>query len=195
MRVHIVNECGKFEALMGLGLSYGLTSKYHYEDDMEPVLFQRLQDLSNSLAHKDKGHNKFLESICVWIDITAPRYWWSQFDTYRIGVTKQSESTMHSLMHRHLIQDDFENSIPQVTLNQLNIYIDEKNFDKLKNELPEGFLQRRIICTNYKVLRHIITQRKKHKLPKWEVFIRNILTQANDANYLVNFGTEKKEKS
>lgn len=191
MKVCVTNEYGKFEALIGLGLSYGLTSEYSFENDMDAILFERLKDLSNKLAHKDKGHNKFLESICVWIDITAPRNWWSQFDTYRIGVTKQSESSMHTLMHRHLTQDDFEHSIYEPTLDQLNKYIDEKDFTKLKNELPEGFLQRRIICTNYKVLRHIIAQRKNHKLPAWPVFVKNILTQVKNGHYLINFGKEQ----
>jgi hypothetical protein len=182
MKVVIERECGKYEALIGLGFSYGLTS--HYNGD--PIcndLLKRLEGLSYRLSSKDKGHNKFLESIVVWIDITASRYWWSQMDTYRIGVSKQSQSTMHTLMHKHLTQDSFERNIPQVTLDQLNKYIDEKYFDKLKNELPEGFLQRRMICTNYKVLRHIIDQRKNHKLGEWKIFIQSILRQT-DEKYL-----------
>ncbi len=75
MKTKLLHEHGSQEALLGLSLSY----------DSEPNI-----KVANQLAHKQGGHNKFLESIVVWLDITAPRYWWQEFDTYRIGITKQS---------------------------------------------------------------------------------------------------------
>ena len=137
MRVKILREAGYDEVLLGLSLSFNRSV------EGMPQVAQRLCD-------KDDGHNKFLESIVVWLDITAPRYWWQQEATYRIGITRQSESTMHTILRKELTAQDFINSIPVQTLDRLNKLIKDELFEQLKNELPEGFLQRRIICTNYK---------------------------------------------
>ena len=141
------------------------------------------------LAPKGGGHNKFLESIQVWLDISAPRYFWSEYDTYRVGMTKQSESTMHTILSRPLEQADFELGIEGDYLKYLNTNIKEvtdnpdlDRSDKMrilretKNDLPEGFLQRRIISTNYMVLRNIYKQRRAHKLPEWQEFCAWLLT-------------------
>lgn len=162
MQVKIIAEAGYACAMLGLSLSYETNT-------------DKAQAVSLKLYDKDGGHNKFLESMCVWLDITAPRYFWQQFDTFRIAVTKQSGSTMHTLMRRPLTQDDFESPIWATTLLHLNILIEGKMFKALKNELPEGFLQRRILCTNYKTLRTIISQRMSHKLPQWHAFCRAVL--------------------
>ena len=159
MEIKILGEYGYDWALRGIALSYKL-NKTRYE----------LYQIADKLAHKDGGHNKFLESIQVYIEINAPLYWWKQFDTYRIGVTKQSESTMHTIMKRRLSQHDFEDPIFKQTLSDLNSAIDYKQFVTVVNNLPDGFLQRRIVCTNYKVLRHIISQRQTHKLYQWGIF-------------------------
>ena len=171
--IQILNESGYEEAMLGLSLSYN-----------KPVC--EMYKVAKTLYDKDGGHNKFLESIAIWLDITMPRYWWAEADTYRSGITKQSESTIHTLMKKDLTQDNFYDNIPEDVLNWLNLYIDmykkhklvPKNskqdkkelLKKVKNVLPEGFLQRRIVCTNYKVLRHIIKQRKNHKLDTWRKF-------------------------
>lgn len=189
MKVQTVCEAGRFEALIGLGLSYGITSNYSFcqskdTEVFDQKTFERLEEISFKLASKDQGHNKFLEAICMWLDISAPRYWWQEFDTYRVGVTKQSESTMHTITHNYLTQDDFQYPIDPVTLGKLNYYIDTKDFIHLKNELPEGFLQRRIVCLNYKVLRHILRQRKKHKLDEWKYFIKEVYENCAYPKYL-----------
>jgi hypothetical protein len=99
-------------------------------------------------------------------------------------MTKQSESTMHTIFKSKLTQDDFVNPVFESTLKELNILISEyqkwksdkfqsnKIFRKIKDNLPEGFLQRRIICTNYKTIRHIIEQREKHKIKEWRIFCK-----------------------
>ena len=119
MKVEFIGEAGHVAAFLGMGLSYGLTSDKTI-DDIECDGVRKAENTLNKLsasAHKlaglDGGHNKFLESIVVWIDITAPRYFWSQFDTYRVGTSKQSESTMHTIMKRHLTKDDFSDKVRQ----------------------------------------------------------------------------------
>lgn len=171
--IKILEEHGFESAMLGLSLSYN-----------RPVY--EMRKVADKLFNKSKGHSKFLESIQIWLDITAAREWWQQFDTYRIGTTKQSGSTMHTITKRVLSQGDFCNFIYDETLNKLNSDIlnyqrlkkDEDTpkdlldtlFRRIKDNIPEGFLQRRVVCTNYKVLRHIIEQRKNHRLGEWPLF-------------------------
>jgi len=165
MDIKILEEAGYKHALYGISLSYNKG-------------IENMDKVSKSLCKLDGGHNKFLESMTVWIDINAPRYWWQEFDTYRIGTTKQSESTIHTLLKSKLTQDNFESDIPEEFLNYINVIIDKYNgkdriefTKKIKNVLPEGFLQRRVVCTNYKVLKNIINQRRNHTLDNWKIFI------------------------
>ena len=171
MKVKVMKESGWIPALTGLALSYDQDWK-----DMWPV--------ADKLANKDGGHNKFLESVCVWLDIDAPRYWWSQFDTYRIGVTKQSESTMHTVTKRYLTQDDFSIEIPSAYLDKINVYVANKDTATVKAMLPESFLQRRIVCTNYMALQRIIRQRYNHKLHEWRMFCDDVLGQCDYPEFL-----------
>lgn len=186
MKVEFIGSAGHIAAFLGMGLSYGLTSDKTIDDiecdgrvKAENTL-NKLSARAHKLAGLDGGHNKFLESIVVWIDITAPRYFWSQFDTYRVGTSKQSESTMHTIMKRHLTKDDFSDKVRQEIIDILNKMIDEKDFEGVKENLPEGFLQRRIVCTNYKVLRNMYHQRKNHKLKEWRFFCDQILMYLDD---------------
>jgi hypothetical protein len=171
MIVRVLKEAGYEEALLGISLSY----------DQDPEL---MPDVAKKLAAKGGGENKFLESMVVWLDITAPRYWWSQFDTYRIGITKQSQSTMHTVMRRALGQDDFAVSVSPGALLALNELIESGNLILVKGNLPEGFLQRRIVCANYKALRNIISQRKNHRLAEWRTFIDAIISGVEHPEFL-----------
>lgn len=185
------------EALFGIGLSYGLTSGIENVKDLERAeCYDRLMQIARGLAHKPGGgHNKFLETITLTLDVKAPRYWWQEFDTYRVGVTKQSESTMHTIMSRELNPEDFERGINiktwQYLIEQRSAYLDEKDperkerlFFTMKNDLPEGFLQRRIVCLNAKALQNMYTQRKAHRLPEWHQFFDDIITQLpEDSKY------------
>lgn len=162
MKVEILREAGYDEAILGLSLSYNTT-------------IESAEEVAVRLYDKDGGHNKFLESIVVWLDITAPTFWWIQMDTYRVGMTKQSQSTMHTVMRRPLTQSDFWLPIPPHTLNGLNELIAAGNFVQLINNLPKGHCQRRIVCTNYKALRHIVSQRHDHQLVEWQFFVEAVL--------------------
>lgn len=172
MKVHIISEHGYEEAILGLSLSYGINDT-------------RAKEVAVTLAPKASGHNKFLESICVWLDIQAPRYWWQEFDTYRVGMTKQSESTMHTILKRKLDFNDFEGgSIDPTILSEINTMIYHKEFTDVKNNLPEGFLQRRIVTTNYKTLRNIYSQRLTHHLPQWQQFISDTYKHLQHKEFL-----------
>jgi hypothetical protein len=171
MQVLILEEHGYRSALLGLSLSYR----------QDP---SRMTTVAKRLRFKSDGHNKFLESIVLWLDINAPRYFWQQFDTYRIGVTKQSESTMHTITHRPLTQTDFEHPIPEEHLQHLNRCIAQQAWEEAKRDLPESFLQRRIVCTNYITLQRMVRQRTTHRLPEWRRFIAEVVAQAEHPEFL-----------
>jgi len=142
-----------------------------------------MSELALRLAHKDYGHNKFLESMIVWVDILAPRYWWVQADTYRLS-TKQSESTMY--IQRHGVSDlDFVHDVSQDYIYYLNELLRQDKLDEFKASLPEGFLQRRLWMFSYKTLRNIFIQRKNHKLPEWRLFLHKMLMNIEHPEFIV----------
>jgi hypothetical protein len=189
MKIVLLRECGYEEAVLGFSLSYNST-------------IERTQQILPKYAFGIPGESKFLESIQVWLDVTAPRYWWQEADTYRVGTSKQSESTMHTLIRKELTQDQFEDSVPTVYLDYLNdavrmyktISTGWKNnyfVRHIKNNLPEGFLQRRIWNLNYKVLQNIIVQRMYHRLPQWGVFCTYLLSNVSHPEFLVKGDTNE----
>lgn len=144
-------------------------------------------DLAVRLIHGGSEHRKFLRQIFVSVDITAPLYWWKQFDTYKIGTVSNSCSTMHKIHAKQFCTDDF--SYEDMTkgglktlsyiiesLNQARrIYLENKDkkywFDMIKL-LPECYNQKRTITMNYENILTICKQRKGHKLKEWEDFIK-----------------------
>lgn len=149
------------------------------------ILGEADSKLSANLTKAGGEHCKHLRMIQVWMDIEAPRYWWQEMDCYRF-VEKVSCSTMHKLFERDLKLSDFEcgeeNGYYLVdTVIELNRvrkeFIKTKDKDlliKAKRILPESFLQKRTINTNYQQLLNIYKQRKNHKLPEWKVLCKEI---------------------
>lgn len=189
MQLKILNESGLEEALIGMKFSFQpecdiedikpVTSYHQIEGKYKNSLFDKYMETAKKLCKRDGGHNKFLEHIQVWFVLRAPLYFHKQFDTYRVGTSKLSKSTMHTLMKRELEYNDFEGELcdfPDM-LFVLNDYIRDKRFDELNKLLPQSFLQTRMVNTNYKVLRNIILQRSGHKLKEWDYFINEIKKQ------------------
>lgn len=195
MQVKVIDESGYNAALLGLGLSYGKTSDMSL-DDFECEggdVVEALRLITLKLAGKGNAHNKFLRQIQVVLDITAPLYWWKQFDTYKIGTVAQSESTMHTICAKPFTVADFELDSPAAlyvdqflsVLNTLrDAYMMETDADMkrkiwrdLIQYLPESYLQRRVVSLNYEVLRCIFRQRKGHKLAEWQTFIDEVYKQ------------------
>lgn len=185
MEVKVLHEAGYEFACRGMAYSYkdrALNPDEWWAGQQEKA-YKRLK----ILAHRDGGHNKALESIAVWIDVEACRAWWSEADTYRVGTTKQSESTMHTLSKRRPTHNDFElDTDPEMVFAFQRVWDRAKgDINVLKMNLPEGFLQRRIICTNYKTLRNILWQREGHRLKWWGVFRDAVLAQVQHPDLLV----------
>ena len=189
MKVKVLKEAGYEEALYGMSLSFKDRS-ISKEDWWTEDRFEKLCKKSEVQHKMDGGHNKFLESIQMWIELEAPRGFWQEYDTYRVGVSKQSDSSMHTIQKRLLTADDFEPGTDSRAIDILNEILTEvtDNFStkgrltgealqKVKWNIPEGFLQNRVVCLNYKVLRAMILQRHDHKLSQWQIFIDNVRDQ------------------
>ena len=175
MKVTVIEESSIYPALFGIGLSYGITSGKDFSA-FSCHDKARLLGVAQKLAGKGGGHDKFLRQIHVVLDVDAPAYWWPECDQYKVATVTQSESKMHTLMRQPITQDRFEAPISPATLERLESLRQDGDFHMLLNELPHGWLPRRILSCNYAVLRNIIQQRHAHKLREWEVFITAVLT-------------------
>lgn len=165
-------------------------------------------ELARKLIKAGSEHRKFLRQIFVSVDITAPRYWWQEFDTYKIGTAENSCSTMHKLASKEIALDMFERDMADnVTelfwreqliphLNDLrNKYIetgDMKYFRALKQMLPESFIQKRTVTMNFENLYCMYQQRKHHRLSEWSVNFVNWVKSIPHAEELFQFSKESK---
>ena len=171
MKLEILGECFYSVAMLGLSLSYN-----------QPI--ENMYEVALKLLKKGGSHVKFLESMVVALDITASRSWWQQEATYRIGITRQSESTEHTLLKRPVVREDFQYPIHPEQMKKINALIMVKNLEQAKNQLPEGFLQRRVVVTNYMTLRRMISQRRNHRGTEWKQFCRYILDEVAYPEFL-----------
>jgi hypothetical protein len=146
-------------------------------------------DLMMKLAKAGTDHRKFMRMITVYCDITAPLYWWKEFDTYKVGTVANSCSTMHKITAKEFTLDDFSHehmnkhsiNIMDNILRQLNycrnLYLVEKDPELKKDAwwqliqlLPSSYNQRRTVMLNYEVLANIYKSRRNHKLDEWHTF-------------------------
>jgi hypothetical protein len=132
-------------------------------------------ELLTKLTKGGTEHRKAIRLIQVWATFDVSRYWWIEADTYKVGLTRVSCSTMHKLGTRPLTQEDFAYPIlPEMLdlLNELGVSFretkDYKLVKKMKNNLPEGYLQRADINLNYETAINIFRQRKNHRLDEWK---------------------------
>lgn len=146
------------------------------------IIGEKDLNLAQKLIKAGGEHRKFLRQIFISVDISAPRFWWSEFETYKIGTVSNSCSTMHKLssypitndMFEYEALDDFDEEYWFYTIKYLeNLrlkYIETKDysyFRRLKQVLPESFIQKRTITMNYENVLNIIHQRKNHSLKEW----------------------------
>jgi hypothetical protein len=138
------------------------------------------------LAPMGEGHNKFIRQIFLYVDIEAPRSFWSEFDTYKVGTVAQSESTMHTLAKRPPTYDDFEEGTTKASIDCFIAQWPDLKTDitKLKENLPEGYLQRRLVTMNYDNIRNIKKQRLNHRYKRWNTFLELLLQQVKYPEYL-----------
>ncbi len=139
-------------------------------------LMKRLRDAGTD-------HRKFMRMLTVYVDITAPLYWWKEFDTYKVGTVANSCSTMHKIHAKEFTLDDFSfdhipSEIQEVlergTIRALNIaresFLETKDKDywwMMIQLLPTSYNQKRTVMLNYEVLANMYKSRKNHKLDEW----------------------------
>lgn len=148
-------------------------------------------DLMTRLSKAGTDHRKFMRMIAVYADITAPLYWWKEFDTYKVGTVANSCSTMHKIAEKEFEMSDFSCEHMKPTsikimhdvidiLNKYRADYNNPEAEKLgvKKDywwqmiqlLPSSYNQRRTVMLNYEVLANIYKSRKDHKLDEWRTF-------------------------
>lgn len=212
IKVNDITIAGFAPALMGIRNSYASWDKAdsEYRTEYDIIKINRIGDSDNNiwcydnvvfgdndrklaerLVKAGEPHCKFRRMIVVWMNITAPLYWWKQFDTYKVGTVANSESTMHNICDSEFSIGSFSSTKSlnhteafQAVLVELNklrrfyIHCKEKNdkegmakwFDEIIKLLPESYNQKRTVMLNYSVLASIYQQRKHHKLDEWVTF-------------------------
>jgi hypothetical protein len=158
--------------------------------DGHPHLGSNDKKLMATLREAGTDHRKFLRMIVVSLDITAPMYWWAEFDTYKVGTVRNSCSKMHKLLEKPFEMNDFSfdklpvNLYEEVArpwidmLNELRDSYMRCLEEGVKKEiwyailqlLPESYNQRATVLLNYEVLANIYKSRRNHKLAEWHVF-------------------------
>jgi len=177
-----MNSWDKSDTVYGLGEDY-LHDMVIGENDLK---------LLKSLAKAGPDHGKFMRMITVTVDITAPLYWWKEFDTYKVGTTANSCSTMHKIHAKEFTLDDFsvEHLNPDVIKKPFNeiiaclnffrgVYLqykDKEDWWQMIQLLPSSYNQRRTVLLNYAVLKSMYHARKNHKLDEWRDFCHWITT-------------------
>lgn len=159
------------------------------EDGVAHELGPNDRKLLRNLTNAGPDHGKFMRMITVSMDVTAPLYWWKEFDTYKVGTVANSCSTMHKIHAKEFTLDDF--SLEH--LNKEDLYVFEAYMHRMEANrrfflalidseerkefwyrmiqlLPSSYNQRRTVLLNYQVLKSMYHARKNHKLDEWHIF-------------------------
>lgn len=187
------SDSGWFSSEDDMGVDY---VQYNSHSDPSELYFvgQNDLDLMARLRNAGTDHRKFMRMITVYVDITAPLYWWKEFDTYKIGTVANSCSTMHKIAAKEFTLEDFSHEhlfteenlryeaepdslkLLNTIINALNVYRlayleegDKSIWWQMIQLLPSSYNQRRTVMLNYEVLANIYKSRKNHKLDEGSV--------------------------
>lgn len=190
IRVDDVNVWGFNHAMRGMRNPMNSWDRADTIFDLEGGVF-RMGDADQQLMHKlfraGTEHRKYMRQIFVSMDITAPLYWWKEFDTYKVGTTANSCSTMHKIAAKEFTDDDFSlehlegdaNFCAGVVIETLNDY--RKKYLNTKDKrywwcliqlLPSSYNQKRTVTMDYENAASMIRQRTGHKLDEWNDFVK-----------------------
>ena len=160
-----------------------------YDEDGNFVLGENDLSLATRLAKAGSDHRKFLRQIMVSMDITAPLYWWKEFDTYKVGTVANSTSTMHKIQAKEFTREDFScdrmSDDCLAVLDSVIAYLEservkfnetkeKQNWHNMIQLLPSSFNQMRTVTMNYEVLINIYYARRNHKLGEWHTLCEAI---------------------
>ncbi len=158
-------------------------SDSYYDEKGNYILGENDLSLAVRLAKAGSDHRKYLRQIFVTMDITAPLYWWKEFDTYKVGTVANSCSTMHKIHSKEFSLDDFscdrmdgdtlafmQTVVGHLESERKKFLVDQSNRQSWHNMiqlLPTSYNQMRTVTLNYEVLINIYYARKSHKLAEW----------------------------
>lgn len=170
--------------------SWGRMDSY-YDEDGRYILGPNDLDLAKRLCRAGSDHRKFLRQVFVSVDVTAPLYWWKEYDTYKVGTVANSTSTMHKIHSKPFAREDFSTDhmtgptlafMDQIVekLEEIRLRFVEEGKKKedwydLIQLLPSSYEQMRTCSLDYETLTNIYRARKDHKLEEWHTFCRWIL--------------------
>ena len=161
----------------------------YYDEDGNYILGENDVSLAHKLAVAGSDHRKFLRQVIVSMDISAPLYWWKEFDTYKVGTVANSTSTMHKIQAKEFVRDDFSHDrLNEDGLNLLDALVDFLECERQKyletkdkahwhnmiQMLPSSYNQLRTVTMNYEVLINIYYARRTHKLAEWHTLCEAI---------------------
>lgn len=191
------SDSGWFSSEDDMGVDY---VQYNSHSDPPELYFIGSNDLNlmKKLAMADSEHCKFMQMITVYLDITAPLYWWEEFDTYKVGIVGNSRSIIHKITNikKEFTLEDFSyehldirtHKILEEIIKALNDYrtlcinYNADDFEikgcpskkdlwwNMIQLIPSSYNQKRTIMLNYEVLANIYKSRKNHKLDEWREF-------------------------
>jgi hypothetical protein len=161
----------------------------YYDDEGNYILGDNDLSLAARLAKAGSDHRKFVRQIIVSLDISAPLYWWKEFDTYKVGTVANSCSTMHKIQAKQFTREDFScEKMSDEGLRVLDTVIDFMESERLAfietkdkahwhnmiQMLPTSYNQLRTVTMNYEVLINIYRARRYHKLDEWKILCAEI---------------------
>lgn len=200
IKIEILNIIGFEEAIHGMRNPMNSWNKSDSASEITGFCIGKNDlNLMKSLFKAGSEHRKYDRMIQVYMDITAPLYWWKEFDTYKIGTVTNSCSTMHKIHAKEFTLFDFSHEHLTVDSMSILAYIIDKlnerrncylNYDELSKKdyfatgitkkdiwwdmiqlLPSSYNQKRTVMMNYEVCARIIEQRQNHKLDEWLQFV------------------------
>ena len=161
----------------------------YYDEDGNFVLGDNDLSLASRLAKAGSDHRKYLRQVIVSMDISAPLYWWKEFDTYKVGTVANSCSTMHKIQAKEFTRADFScEKMSEGALSVLDSVIsfmeserlafietkDKAHWHNMIQLLPTSYNQLRTVTLNYEVLINIYRARRYHKLDEWKILCAEI---------------------
>ena len=164
-------------------------SDSYYDSEGNYILGENDLSLASRLAKAGSDHRKFLRQVLVSMDITAPLYWWKEFDTYKVGTVANSTSTMHKIHAKEFCREDFScdkmsegalavlDSVISFLESERLAFIETKekpHWENMIQLLPTSYNQLRTVTLNYEVLINIYRSRRYHKLDEWKLLCAEI---------------------
>lgn len=189
--------------------SWGKSDSY-WDEKGNYVLGENDIGLGMRLCRAGSDHRKFIRQILVSVDITAPMYWWKEFDTYKVGTVANSTSTMHKIQAKEFERNDFSHDRMSETalacLDEIISCLEERRLRFLETKdkaywydmiqlLPSSYNQLRTVTMNYEVLVNIYYARRSHKLDEWHSVCRWIESLPYATEFILSIENREDEKT